>query len=449
MAYYNKSPQNNGDGKNAEDRALDTFANMMIEKIESLGSKDGWQKPWFTEGTLSWPKNLSGREYNGMNALLLTMLCEKKGYELPVFCTFNRAVGLNYQTDKQGNKKQMVDANGEPLPKVGINKGEKSFPVMLTSFTIVHKETKEKIPYDDYKRMSAEEQKEYNVYPKLNVYQVFNVAQTNLKEARPELYAKLEAENKPEKALVKEGDMYSFPAVDRMFKEQRWICPINIEHQDNAFYSISRNQITIPEKSQFKDGESWYGTAFHEMVHSTGAEDQLNRLKPQSGFGSDEYAREELVAELGSALVCQKYGMTKNLKEDSAAYLKSWLGSLKESPSFIKTTLMDVKKATSILSQRIDEVALEMKEQQSEDVAASVSDEKKDTKDIEQSASSNDNEQTEVEEEKNRTVCVPSVTSQSVANMQKSKMRSYIIMCRHLGFFVLGVLFFLLIIFFW
>ena len=80
----------------------------------------------------------------------------------------------------------------------------------------------------------------------MNVYQVFNVAQTNLKEARPELYAKLEAENKPEKALVKEGDMYSFPAVDQMFKEQKWICPINIEHQDNAFYSISRNQITIP-----------------------------------------------------------------------------------------------------------------------------------------------------------------------------------------------------------
>ena len=398
MAYYNKSPQNNGDGKNAEDRALDTFANMMIEKIESLGSKDGWQKPWFTEGTLSWPKNLSGREYNGMNALLLTMLCEKKGYELPVFCTFNRAVGLNYQTDKQGNKKQMTDANGEPLPKVSINKGEKSFPVMLTSFTVINKETKEKIPYDDYKRMSAEEQKEYNVYPKLNVYQVFNVAQTNLRKARPELYAKLEAENKPEKALVKEGDMYSFPAVDRMFKEQGWICSINIEHQDNAFYSISRNQITIPEKSQFKDGESWYGTAFHEMVHSTGAEDQLNRLKPQSGFGSDEYAREELVAELGSALVCQKYGMTKNLKKDSAAYLKSWLGSLKESPSFIKTTLMDVKKATSILTQRIDEVALEIKELQSEDVSVSKKD--KEEKDMKLSASSNDNEQTEVEEEK-------------------------------------------------
>ena len=136
------------------------------------------------------------------------------------------------------------------------------------------------------------------------------------------------------------------------------------------------------------------------MVHSTGAENQLNRLQPQSGFGSDEYAREELVAELGSALVCQKYGMTKNLKEDSAAYLKSWLGSLKESPSFIKTTLMDVKKATSILTQRIDEVSLEIKEQQSEDVAASVSEKDTEEKGMEQAVSSDNSEQTEAEEEK-------------------------------------------------
>ena len=126
----------------------------------------------------------------------------------------------------------------------------------------------------------------------------------------------------------------------------------------------------------------------------------MNRLQPQSVFGSDEYAREELVAELGSALVCQKYGMTKNLKEDSAAYLKSWLGSLKESPSFIKTTLMDVKKATSILTQRIDEVSLEIKEQQSEDVAASVSEKDTEEKGMEQAVSSDNSEQTEAEEEK-------------------------------------------------
>ena len=132
MAYYNKSPQNNGDGKNAEDRALDTFANMMIEKIESLGSKDGWQKPWFTEGTLSWPKNLSGREYNGMNALMLMMHCEKQGYKLPVFCTFDRVAGLNFNKDKQGRRKQVKDNNdGEALPQVTIlkDKGENQITI--------------------------------------------------------------------------------------------------------------------------------------------------------------------------------------------------------------------------------------------------------------------------------------------------------------------------------
>ena len=60
----------NHEGSSAEDKALDLFSEMMITKIESLRSKDGWKKPWFTEGSLSWPKNLSGREYNGMNALM-------------------------------------------------------------------------------------------------------------------------------------------------------------------------------------------------------------------------------------------------------------------------------------------------------------------------------------------------------------------------------------------
>lgn len=65
MAGYRKR---NADGLNSEDKALDLFAEMMIEKIEGI-HKD-WKKPWFTEGTLQWPRNLHGREYNGMNAFM-------------------------------------------------------------------------------------------------------------------------------------------------------------------------------------------------------------------------------------------------------------------------------------------------------------------------------------------------------------------------------------------
>ena len=204
--------------------------------------------------------------------------------------------GLNFNKDKQGKRQQVKDNNGEALPQVTILKGEKSFPVFITTFTVVNKETREKIKYDDYRLMSEERRKEYNVYPKLQVYNVFNVAQTNLQEARPELYKKQEAAagvNRP----LNQGDDFSFPAMDKMIKENGWICPIKPVYGDNAYYSISKNEIVIPEKRQFKDGESFYINLGHEMAHSTGSENHLGRLKPAS-FGNAEYAREELVAEL-------------------------------------------------------------------------------------------------------------------------------------------------------
>lgn len=349
MAY--RKFNGNGDGQSAEDRALDRFADLMVEKIKSLQSD--WQKPWFTEGSLKWPKNLSGREYNGMNAAMLMLLCEKNDYRLPVFCTFNRVTGLNYSVGKDGSRKPLVDDNGENLPTVTVNKGEKSFPIFLTSFTVVNRETKEKTKYEDYKKLSDEEKKEYNVYPKLNVYNVFNVAQTNLEQARPELYAKLEEQNRLKRPASLDGEKFSFPAMDEIIKHGLWLCPIKPTHQDQAYYSITRDEIVLPEKSQFMTGEAFYGTAFHEMTHSTGSEGRLNRLKPTT-FGSNDYAREELVAELGSALVASRYGIVKNVKDESAAYLKSWLDSLKESPEFIKTTLQDVRRATSMISHRID-----------------------------------------------------------------------------------------------
>ena len=335
------------EGPSAEDKALDLFADMMIERIQSLSGKDGWKKPWFTEGTLQWPKNLNGREYNGMNAMMLLLHCEKEGYKIPRFCTFDRIQLFN----KAGKKDE------EQKPRVSVLKGEHSFPVMLTTFTVVNKETKEHIKWEDYKMLSQEDREKYNVYPKLQTYHVFNVAQTNLKEVRPEFWEKLEQEYSMPK--VEKDEQYAFEPVDRMIADNRWICPIKPMFGDSAYFSISKNEIVMPEKRQFKDGESFYSNLFHEMGHSTGAEGQLDRIKPAT-FGSAEYAREELVAELTAALTAQRYGMTKHLKGDSAAYLKSWLDSLKESPQFIKTTLLDVKKATSMLTQHIDKIAMEI-----------------------------------------------------------------------------------------
>ncbi len=334
-----KAYQKKHNEPSSEDKALNLFAEMMIEKIESI--REDWQKPWFTDGTMQWPRNLSGREYNGMNAFMLMFHCEKEGYKIPRFCTFDCV--------------QRMNRDAKELPRVSVLKGEKSFPVMLTTFTCVHKDTKEKIKYDDYKKLTPEEQERYNVYPRMQVFRVFNVAQTNLQEARLELWAKLESENGLSR--VADGDDFSFEPVDRMIRDNLWICPIYPKHQDKAYFSMSKNEIVVPEKNQFKTGESFYGTLFHEMTHSTGIEGVLDRIK-HTKFGSDEYAREELVAELGAALVSQRYGMSRHIKEDSCAYIKSWLDKLKESPQFIKTTLVDVKRATALITRKIDSLGV-------------------------------------------------------------------------------------------
>ena len=157
-----------------------------------------------TDGALQWPKNLSGRDYNGMNALMLLIQCEKQGWKIPRFCTFDCVQRLN-NTEKK-------DANGEALPRVSVLKGERSFPVFITTFTCVDKDTRERIKYDDYRQLSEEMRKQYNVYPKLQVYRVFNVQQTNLQEARPEMWAKLETEYV--KPVQEQGEQFSFAPID-------------------------------------------------------------------------------------------------------------------------------------------------------------------------------------------------------------------------------------------
>lgn len=168
MANENPQPH-----QSLEDKALERFTDLMIEKMENL--QQDWKKPWFTEGALLPPRNLSGRFYNGMNSVMLQIHAEKQGYKLPVYATFDRIQSLNFKKDKEGKFKFCEDKDGNKLPKVNVNSGEKSFPIFLTVFNVVNPETKERISYDDYKRLSEEERAKYRVFPKQKVYNVFNI----------------------------------------------------------------------------------------------------------------------------------------------------------------------------------------------------------------------------------------------------------------------------------
>ena len=339
--------------KELEDKTFDLYAEMLISKIENT-KKSNWKKPWFTDRDVLWPKSLYGKSYNGMNALMLSLLCEKKGYRIPVFATYERIFSLNFVNNSKGDREPAVDKEGNKLPYACVNKKEHSFPVFLTQVNIVKKEgrSRVKLSWSDYVKLSQEEKKDYEVYFNRRVYNVFNIDQTNIKETRPELYQKLLEENTPKK-LERDDKTFVFEPLDVMIDRDLWICPINLKYGDAAYYSISKNEIVMPEKGQFKDGESFYSNLLHEMGHSTGAENQLDRLKP-STFGSAEYAREELVAELGAAILSLRYGFGKYIKEDSIPYVQSWLDSLHKDSDFIRTVLKDVKYSTNLIDTYVE-----------------------------------------------------------------------------------------------
>ena len=345
------------DGPSAADKALERFTELMIEKIQTL--QGDWKKPWFTPGVTQPPQNLSGRHYNGGNSLMLMMQAEKMGYEIPVWATFDRITGLNFVKDKNGNVFYARDKNNNKLPQVSVNKGEKSFPVFLTTFTVVNPETKERIPYDDYRLLSKEDQAKYKVYPKLQVYNVFNIAaQTNLELTRPELYEKIKSQAAGQ--IQQQGDLKSHPAIDQMIDENLFFCPINQVKGDKAYYSPANDHIVVPKREQFVDGEAFATNTLHECAHATGADSRLDRHLGGHPFGSPEYAREELVAELSAAVISSQYGMSKHIKSDSAQYLKSWLGSLQQGPEYLKSVLGDVKRSSGMIIQRLESIQQEM-----------------------------------------------------------------------------------------
>jgi len=121
--------------------------------------------------------------------------------------------------------------------------------------------------------------------------------------------------------------------------------------QNKAYYSPTTDKITLPERSQFKGSEEFYNVAFHELIHATGAPHRLNRFN-LSIQNKEDYAFEELVAELGAVFLAQSLGFNKLLKP-SAFYLKSWLKALKNDTSFIFKASLHASKAYNYIANNV------------------------------------------------------------------------------------------------
>jgi antirestriction protein ArdC len=236
-----------------------------------------WCKPWSAakagfEPTL--PHNIAGRSYRGANVFWLMMVADAKGYESPVWLTFNQA----------------VDAGGS------VRKGEKGTAVYFWNFQ---------------KRENKETGKvEQVVWAK--AYTVFNIAQCDgvkMPEAQaPRAHAEV---------IQSAEDMIA--ATDATIRHGG----------DVACYVPSLDIVRLPAREAFAAIDGYYATAFHELGHWTGAKHRLDRQFGKR-FGDDAYAFEELVAELTAAFVTGALGLANPAREDHAAYLANWIKVLKD-----------------------------------------------------------------------------------------------------------------------
>ena len=315
----------------SNDKALQLFADLMIEKIEEVS--DNPSKRWFSVAGHGFPQNVEGRLYQGMNSLILYLLCEKRNYVTPVFMTFLQA----------------------KTQEVNVLKGQKAFPVLYWDFSIKN-ENGSKIKIHEYNSLSDDLKKEYKVIPYTKEYWVFNVDQTNYAEKYPEKWEELKQKFAVAE-LKDENGMLSCPVLDRMLQEDAWLCPIDSSIRDRSFYRPSEDKIFIPHKGQFYSGEMFYSTLIHEMAHSTGADTRCAR-EIKNKFGDAKYAKEELVAECVAAVTCHSLGIVNGIQDENAQYLKNWLAAIREEPKFLYSVLAEVGKASTMIHNEVSKMEL-------------------------------------------------------------------------------------------
>jgi antirestriction protein ArdC len=263
------------------DDLYDKVTNGIIEAIES-GAADGrWEMPWIKLGS-GLPMRLAGKPYRGINLWILSATAEEKGYRSAQWGTFKGWLG----------------ERTEEHPDVCVRKGEKGTEVFLWQ------------PGTKPSRKRLAENPDAKSFLLTKVFHVFNRDQVD--GLPPEPDAEL-----PEHERTEHAEAY-FDAIG---------ADVRIGG-DRAFYASVQDYIGIPELEQFSAPEHYYSTLAHEHVHWTGHEDRLNR-DLHNRFGSEAYAAEELIAEIGAAFWCVQMGIAQAPRLDHSQYVKHWLTILR------------------------------------------------------------------------------------------------------------------------
>lgn len=269
----------------------DVYAEVTARIVEQL--EQGvipWHKPWIASGAAI--SRSTGKPYSLLNQILLARPGE--------YATFK-------QIQQEGGR---------------VKKGAKSSMVVFWKWL----------------EQEDEETKEIKKIPFLRYYNVFHIDQCEGIKAK---------HSKPLPNIAQPDE--AAEAIARDYLTRSGVRLIH-EEGNRAFYRPSTDSITLPLLAQFKNTAEYYSTLFHEMTHSTGHSSRLDRLTKVAAFGSEDYSKEELVAEIGAAALVNHAGLeTSSSLTNSAAYIQSWLKALQDDKRLIVSASGRAEKAVNLI----------------------------------------------------------------------------------------------------
>jgi antirestriction protein ArdC len=269
--------------KNTNFDLYQVITDKILEEIEKSG-KLNWVKEWKTRKAGNPMNAITKKPYEGINFFLLSM----NAYSSQYWLTY----------------KQVEQLGGN------VKKGEKATMIVFWKMNTYTKTN-----------VATNEEETKNV-PLLRYYNVFNVEQCENIMIKDEI----------EEVEYSEGIRIDIAEKLCYDYQRREDITYFIKESNGAFYTPSKDSITMPLLEQFNHSEAFYSTFFHEIAHSTGNAKRLNRKEvvSTSFFGSCDYGLEELTAELTSAFVCAEIGISNETTErNSVAYLKNWKNAIK------------------------------------------------------------------------------------------------------------------------
>jgi antirestriction protein ArdC len=266
-----------------------------------------WRTPWTLAGR---PRSLStGRAYQGVNTWLLSLACREQGWASPWFGTY----------------RQVQELGGQ------VRKGERS--TLVTFWKTLEKQDRD----------AGTGEVTVRAVPLLRTFRVFNACQA---DGLPGRYFPEPGEERP---------IAGPQAVLDGYLGQAGAPRLRHDVHGQAYYNPAADEIHLPPMTGHRSPEHYYATAYHEAAHSTGHASRLDRdgiTSSGAAFGSHAYGKEELVAQMTASMLCAETGIdTGEIFGNSAAYIGSWLRTIKGDPRMVVTAAAAAQRASDLITE--------------------------------------------------------------------------------------------------